>query len=100
MSGKASHLTREGSDRLPAVFSGTAVSRADACRLIRSTGAELRRLLRGASSLRESRTGRVITYSRKVFIPLTNLCRDRCGYCTFAREPDDPHAHTMTPDEV
>ncbi len=42
----------------------------------------------------------MITYSRKVFIPLTNLCRDRCGYCTFAREPGDGQAHTMTPDEV
>jgi FO synthase len=42
----------------------------------------------------------VITYSRKVFIPLTNLCRDYCGYCTFRRDPGDPGAHTMTPDEV
>lgn len=39
---------------------------------------------------------RVITYSRKVFIPLTNLCRDTCGYCVFAR--DD--GRYMTPDEV
>ena len=57
-------------------------------------------LLREASALRDLRTGRTITYSRKVFIPLTNLCRDRCGYCTFAREPGDPKAHTMSPDEV
>jgi len=42
----------------------------------------------------------VITYSRKVFIPLTNLCRDYCGYCTFRRDPGDPGAHTLTPDEV
>ena len=42
----------------------------------------------------------VVTYSRKVFIPLTNLCRDVCSYCTFARETDDPRAHTMSPDEV
>ena len=50
--------------------------------------------------VRDARTGCVITYSRKVFIPLTNLCRDVCGYCTFAREPGDPLAHTMTPEEV
>jgi len=42
----------------------------------------------------------VVTYSRKVFIPLTNLCRDVCSYCTFARADDDPRAHTMSPDEV
>jgi FO synthase len=78
----------------------TGISRADAKRLIRATGGELLDLLKDASAVRDVRTGPVITYSRKVFIPLTNLCRDRCGYCTFAREPGDPKAHTMTPDEV
>ncbi len=56
--------------------------------------------MKEASEVRDARTGPVITYSRKVFIPLTNLCRDRCGYCTFAREPGDAKAHTMSPDEV
>ena len=78
----------------------TGISRADASRLIRATSAELLDLLKDASAIRDARTGAVITYSRKVFIPLTNLCRDRCGYCTFAREPGDGKAHTMTPDEV
>jgi 7,8-didemethyl-8-hydroxy-5-deazariboflavin synthase CofG subunit len=68
--------------------------------LIRATGSELLNLMREASAVRDARTGPVITYSRKVFIPLTNLCRDRCGYCTFAREPGDGKAHTMSPDEV
>jgi 7,8-didemethyl-8-hydroxy-5-deazariboflavin synthase CofG subunit len=68
--------------------------------LIRATGGELLDLLKEASAIRDARTGAVITYSRKVFIPLTNLCRDRCGYCTFAREPGDVKAHTMSPDEV
>jgi len=76
------------------------ISRADAGRLIRATGGELLDVLREASAIRDARTGRQVTYSRKVFIPLTNLCRDRCGYCTFAREPGDAKAHTMTPDEV
>ena len=82
------------------MLSRTGISRADARRLIRSTGDELRQLLQEASLLRDSRTGRAITYSRKVFIPLTNLCRDRCAYCTFARDPGDGRAHSMTPDEV
>ena len=76
------------------------VSRSDAYRLIGSTGADLEDLFQAAARLREQRTGCIISYSRKVFIPLTNLCRDRCGYCTFAREWDDPRAHTMTPEEV
>jgi len=78
----------------------TGISEADARLLIRATGGELLDLLREASAVRDARTGPVITYSRKVFIPLTNLCRDRCGYCTFAREPGDGKAHTMSPDEV
>jgi FO synthase subunit 1 len=41
-----------------------------------------------------------VTYSPKVFLPLTNLCRDRCGYCTFRRDPGDAGAHWMEPAEV
>ena len=82
------------------MLSRTGISKADAYRLIRSTGVELQQLFEEASALRDSRTGKVVTYSRKVFIPLTNLCRDRCAYCTFAREPDDGKAHSMTPEEV
>src|SRR5690242_15828418 len=40
-----------------------------------------------ARHLRRLGKGNVITYSPKVFLPLTNLCRDRCGYCTFRRDP-------------
>ena len=78
----------------------TGISRKEAYELIRAEGTELEYLFDTAADIRQQRTGRVITYSRKVFIPLTNLCRDTCGYCTFARTPDDPRAHTMTPDEV
>jgi len=41
-----------------------------------------------------------VTVSRNVFVPLTNLCRNRCSYCTFAKQPDSPEAHTYTLDEV
>jgi FO synthase len=44
--------------------------------------------------------GDVVTVSRNVFIPLTNLCRDRCTYCTFAKRPGDPGARTYTLAEV
>ena len=76
------------------------IFRASALRLIAATGPDLQDLLQAAAELRERRTAAIVTYSRKVFIPLTNLCRDRCGYCTFAREAADPCAHTMTPEEV
>ncbi len=58
------------------------------------------RLVEAAGAMRDAGKGRVVTYSRKVFIPLINLCRDRCAYCTFAREPDDPSARIMAPEEV
>ena len=76
------------------------ISAEEACALIRATGEELTALFHRASVIRAARTGRTITYSRKVFLPLTNLCRDFCKYCTFVRRPGDPAAHTMTPDEV
>ncbi len=76
------------------------LSREDAARLIRATGSELTALLLAAGRLRDLHKGHVVTYSRKVFIPLTNLCRDKCGYCTFAKPPAHPDARTLTPDEV
>jgi len=79
---------------------GSAPSREDACRIIRSPAAALPELLHAAAERRDAAKGRTVTYSRKVFLPLTNLCRDVCGYCTFVRQPGDPAAHTMSPDEV
>lgn len=52
-----------------------------------------------ASRLRDEGKGRTITYSRKVFIPLTTLCRDTCTYCTFAKPPGAGGAY-LEPEEV
>src|SRR5512132_1824121 len=57
-------------------------------------------LLTAASARRDRVWGRTVTFSPKVFLPVTNLCRDRCTYCTFRKDPDDPDAWTMTPDEI
>lgn len=67
------------------------------------------RILTGASStgalfaearrLRDEGKGRTVTYSRKVFLPLTTMCRDRCTYCTFAKPPGAGGVY-LTPDEV
>jgi 7,8-didemethyl-8-hydroxy-5-deazariboflavin synthase CofG subunit len=76
------------------------ISRELALRLICCSDNDLPALLAAARKVKESFKPGVITYSRKVFLPLTNLCRDYCGYCTFRRDPGDPGAGTMTPDEV
>src|SRR4029077_16636282 len=60
----------------------------------------LAELLSAATELRAQGKGNVITYSKKVFIPLTTLCRDYCSYCTFRKNPGHPGAHFMAPDEV
>ena len=52
-----------------------------------------------ARRLRDEGTGRTVTYSRKVFIPVTTLCRDRCSYCTFAKPPGAGGRY-LTPAEV
>ena len=79
---------------------GSPISRDLALRLIRCSDHDLPALLAAAHTAKHKFKPSVITYSRKVFIPLTNLCRDYCGYCTFRRDPEDPGAHTMTPEEV
>jgi 7,8-didemethyl-8-hydroxy-5-deazariboflavin synthase CofG subunit len=76
------------------------ISREAACRLLRADDGMLPSLLSAAQLARARFKPGVITYSRKVFLPLTNLCRDYCGYCTFRRDAGDPGAHTMEPDEV
>src|SRR2546421_12233891 len=53
-----------------------------------------------AAAVRDGAHGRRVTFSPKVFIPLTQLCRDRCGYCTFAQPPARLEAPYLTPDEV
>jgi 7,8-didemethyl-8-hydroxy-5-deazariboflavin synthase CofG subunit len=85
---------------LSEVQGGSSLSREAACRLLSCEDHFLPELLSTARALKERFKPRVVTYSRKVFLPLTNLCRDYCGYCVFRRDPGDPGAHTMTPDEV
>jgi 7,8-didemethyl-8-hydroxy-5-deazariboflavin synthase CofG subunit len=63
-------------------------------------GHELAHLMLRAAERRDATWGRAVTYSRKVFVPLTNLCRDKCGYCTFAKEPGTPGAGYLAPDQV
>jgi 7,8-didemethyl-8-hydroxy-5-deazariboflavin synthase CofG subunit len=85
---------------LERIEAGRPVGREDGIALIEAAAHELPAVLQAAAGLRDRGKGRTVTYSRKVFLPLTNLCRDDCGYCTFKRDPGQPGARTMELDEV
>ncbi len=57
-------------------------------------------LLERAAARRDAAWGRTLTWSPKVFLPVTNLCRNRCDYCEFRRKPGQAGEWTMRPDEV
>ena len=76
------------------------ITHAAACELIEGRAEALPELLARAGELRDRGRGRTVTFSAKVFVPLTTLCRDYCGYCTFRRDPGEPGARTLSPDEV
>lgn len=77
---------------------GDSLSREQALLLVEH--AELGSLLEAARSVRDRSKGRTVSYSRKIFIPLTKLCRDYCGYCTFRTDPIPDRQPFMTPQEV
>lgn len=84
---------------------GVMLDHTEAGILLQARGAELDRLCAAAARVRDAglvAVGRpgVITYSKKVFIPLTRLCRDRCHYCTFATTPGRVPAPFLSMDEV
>src|SRR3984893_15993497 len=62
--------------------------------------APLDEVVHEAGRLRDRGHGSRVTFSPKVFIPLTMLCRDRCGYCTFAKPPARLDAPFLTPEQV
>jgi FO synthase len=68
--------------------------------LLEARGGDLEHIMEIAAGLRDLGHGRSVTYSRKVFIPLTMLCRDHCHYCTFAKPPAKLDRPFLTPDEV
>src|SRR5256714_6898193 len=86
-----------------------ALSRADAGKplpaghleaLLGARGEQLEALMQTAARIRDLGHGRTVTYSRKVFIPLTMLCRDHCHYCTFGKPPAKLEHPFLSPEEV
>ena len=76
------------------------ITQDEAYRLVQTPLDALDGLLEAAGQLRDRLKGRHLTYSRKVFLPVTNLCRDRCSYCTFRKSPNQAGAKTMTLEEI
>jgi 7,8-didemethyl-8-hydroxy-5-deazariboflavin synthase CofG subunit len=91
---------RSNASILQSVLAGERLSRKLAVALYQASDISNAALAQVARELRNRGKGSTITYSPKVFLPLTNLCRDRCGYCTFRRDPGDVGAHSMEPEEV
>src|ERR1700691_5952184 len=90
------------SDRVDAALEraveGGGISREEALSLMEDC--PLPALMETAAAVRDRLKGRSVSYSKKVFIPLTHLCRDYCGYCTFRADPQPGMRAYMLPDEV
>jgi FO synthase len=107
--GLASPAPRQTRRALVRAERGAALDVAEASALLAASGPELDRLCAAAAKVRDaglaaaSRSG-VVTYSPKVFIPVTRLCRDRCHYCTFVEVPGqaarEGRAPFLSPDEI
>src|SRR5258706_8147334 len=93
-------LERSVTPILERALRGQRPTREEGYTLIRAANEDRRHLFETAGALRDLGHGRTVTFSAKVFVPLTTLCRDYCGYCTFRRDPGDPGGRTMDIDEV
>lgn len=82
------------------ILKGNALAETEAASLVDITRDGLPALCAAASELRDHGKGRTVTFSPKVFIPLTMLCRDFCGYCTFRRDPESAGDLYMSPEQV
>ena len=97
----ASPDTRSGvADVLRRARQISPLSEDDAAALAGADGAACAEMCAVASEIRDQGKGRVVSFSPKVFIPLTRLCRDFCGYCTFRQDPASVSSLYMTQEEV
>ena len=99
-SAAAVHPTASNFPSLDRVASGAALSDVEAFAFVDADGQSTADLCAAASELRDRGRGRVVTFSPKVFLPLTRLCRDFCGYCTFRQSPEQSDSLYLTVDEV
>ena len=79
---------------------GREIGDGEASLLTSAEGDHLASLCGVAAGIRDRGKGKVVTFSPKVFIPLTRLCRDYCGYCTFRQDPGSAASLYLTPEQV
>ena len=80
---------------------GSPLSESDALSLVRAGPGATREICTAAAAIRDQGKGDTVTFSPKVFIPLTHLCRDFCGYCIFRQDPTQAGKDLfMTPEQV
>ncbi|MCH8745993.1 MAG: 7,8-didemethyl-8-hydroxy-5-deazariboflavin synthase, partial [Chloroflexi bacterium] len=97
---KASHLVPLD-ELLEAAAQGATIGEGESAALVGVDGSRLKDLCAVAAQLRNQGKGTTVTFSPKVFIPLTRLCRDFCGYCTFRQDPSSTVGDLfMTPEAV
>lgn len=82
------------------MFDGREMTHDDACQIYQEAEKNPGELYKAAQILRNRKKGTAVTYSRKVFFNLVNLCRDTCSYCTYKSEPGDPKISMMTRQEI
>ncbi len=80
---------------------GAALTEVDALSLLDAGSDSIQKLCAAAAFMRDQSKGNIVTFSPKVFIPLTHMCRDFCGYCTFRKDPQQAGKDIyMTPEQV
>jgi len=100
VAGRFGNLRTPTAEALSSALEGGRISEDQARHLIDLSRDELPALLAVAGFLRDQHKGRIVTYSPKAFFPVTNLCLDRCSYCTFRQDPGSPGARTMLPGDI
>ncbi len=87
-------------EALASALDGVGIDDSQALEILSLRRDQLPAVFEVAGLLRDRAAGRMVTYSPKAFFPVTNLCLDRCSYCTFRQDPGSPAAWTMMPEDV
>lgn len=88
------------SELLNKVFDGKEITHNDACQIYQELEDSPFEIYKAAQILRNKNKGRIVTYSRKVFFNLINLCRDTCSYCTYKSEPGEYKMSMMSKQDI
>ncbi|MGB6463715.1 MAG: 7,8-didemethyl-8-hydroxy-5-deazariboflavin synthase CofG [Nitrosotalea sp.] len=88
------------SELLNKVFDGKEITNTDACQIYQESESNPFEIYKASQILRNKNKGRIVTYSRKVFFNLINLCRDTCSYCTYKSEPGESKTSMMSKQDI